>query len=118
MRRYYFNVGGFRGVHYDRKSHYYFVWMYTGTGADYLLGNEMPDWGGNIWFSDRTAALIARDKERRWRPYVKWPPDIEQSEDEQFSLVSGPGGFAPFAQVAAGPLAAPVGSDLDFTGLA
>jgi hypothetical protein len=31
------------------------------------------------------AALIARDEARKWRPYIKWPRDIEQTEDEQFA---------------------------------
>jgi hypothetical protein len=87
MRRYYFNVGGFRGVHYDRYSHYYFVLMYTGFGTEWLLGNEMPDCGGNIWFSDRTAAIMARDKERKSRSYNKWLPDIQLAADEPFSLL-------------------------------
>jgi hypothetical protein len=64
MRRYYFNVGGFRGVHYDRRAHYYFVLTCTG---EWLLGHEMPDWGGNIWFADPTAALNARDRDRQCR---------------------------------------------------
>src|ERR1700733_9888075 len=70
MRRYLFNVGGFRGVHYDRQADYYFVRMYTGSNFEWLLGNEMPDWSGNIFFPARTAALIARDKDRRWRQHV------------------------------------------------
>jgi len=89
MRRYYFNAGGFRGVHYDRHWDCYRVLLFNG---EWLFGNQcdemMPGWGGNMWFPDRTAAVIARDKARQWRP-MKLPPDIEQSEDEQFS-VSGP----------------------------
>ena len=89
MRRYYFNVGGFRGVHYDRHWDCYKVLMFTG---EWLFGDEcdemMPGWGGNMWFPDRTAAVIARDKARQWRPHMKWPPDMEQSEDEQFPVTS------------------------------
>ena len=46
----------------------------------------MPGWGGNMWFPDRTAALTARDKDRKWRPYATWSRDIELPEDEQFSV--------------------------------
>jgi len=92
MRRYYFNVGGFRGVHYDRHWDCYRVLLFNG---EWLFGNQcdemMPGWGGNMWFSDRTAAVIARDKARQWRPYMKWPLDIEQSEDEHFPVASCPG---------------------------
>ena len=98
MRRYLCNVGGFRGIRWDRHWDRYQVLMYTGSGADWLFGDEcdemMPGWGGNMWFADRTAALIARDKARQWRPYIKWPCDIEQSEDEQFSAERWPASFA------------------------
>jgi hypothetical protein len=94
MRRYLFNVGGFRGVHYDRHWDCYQVLNYTGSGAEWLFGNQcdemMPGWGGNMWFPDRTAALIARDRARQWRPHGRWAPDIEQSEDDQFSVESCP----------------------------
>jgi hypothetical protein len=87
MRRYLCNVGGFRGIRWDRHWDRYQVLMYTGSGADWLFGDEcdeiMPGWGGNMWFPDRTAALIAREARKR-RPYIKWPRDIEQTEDEQF----------------------------------
>jgi hypothetical protein len=80
MRRYLFNVGGFRGICYDRHWDCYQVLMYTG---EWLFGDEcdemMPGWGGNMWFPDRTAALIARDKARQ-RRYVQWHPDVELSE--------------------------------------
>jgi hypothetical protein len=92
MRRYYFNVGGFRGVHYDRHWDCYKVLLHTG---EWLFGDQcdemMPGWGGNMWFPDRTAAVIAREKARQWRPYMKWPPDVEQLADEQFSVASCPG---------------------------
>jgi hypothetical protein len=94
MRRYLFNVGGFRGICYDRHWDCYRVLMYTGSGADWLFGDEcdemMPGWGGNMWFPDRTAALIARDKARQWRRYVKWPSDVVLPEDELFSVESCP----------------------------
>lgn len=95
MRRYYFNVGGFRGVHYDRHWDCYKVLLFDG---EWLFGDlcdeMMPGWGGNMWFPDRTAAVIARDKARKWRPYLKWPRDIEQSDDELFSVESCPGSAA------------------------
>jgi hypothetical protein len=82
MRRYLCNVGGFRGIRYDRHWDCYQVLMYTGSGvADWLFGDEademMPGWGGDMWFPDRTAAVIARDKVRRWRRSAKWLPDID-----------------------------------------
>jgi hypothetical protein len=94
MRRYYFNVGGFRGVHYDRYWDCYQVLNYTGSGAEWLFGDQcdemMPGWGGNMWFPDRTAAVIARDKVRQWRPHGRWAPDTELSEDEHYSVESCP----------------------------
>jgi len=94
MRRYYFNVGGFRGVHYDRHWDCYKVLMYSGSGVEWLYGDErdemMPGWGGNMWFPDRTATVTARDKARQWRRHMKWPRDIELSEDEHFSMASCP----------------------------
>jgi hypothetical protein len=90
MRRYYFNAGGFRGVHYDRHWDCYQVLNYTGSSAEWLFGDQcdemMPGWGGNMWFPDRTAAVIARDKARQARPHRRWAPDLEQAVDEQFSF--------------------------------
>jgi hypothetical protein len=89
MRRYLFNAGGFRGICYDRHWDCYRVLMYDGRRADWLFGepcDEMiPGWGGNMWFPDRTAALMARDNARKWRPHMKWPPDIALTEDDTFS---------------------------------
>lgn len=85
MRRYKCNSGGFRGIRYDSHWDCFQVLIYN----EWLFGDAcdemMPGWGGNMWFPDRTAALIARDRARKWRPHVKWPPDIEQSEYEEFS---------------------------------
>jgi hypothetical protein len=68
MRRYLLNAGGLRGIRYDRHWDCYQVLMYTGSGAEWLFGDQcdemMPGWGGNMWFADRTAAVIARDKAR------------------------------------------------------
>jgi len=83
MRRYLFNAGGFRGICYDCHWDCYRVWMYTGYSADWLYGDDcdemMPGWGGNMWFPDRTAALIARDRHRTRRTKVAWPRDIPQA---------------------------------------
>jgi hypothetical protein len=82
-------------VHLVRTNH---IWeehtSHTVRSVGWLFGAEcdemMPGWGGNMWFAVWTAALIARDKAKRWRPYVKWPPDIELSEDKEFSAASCP----------------------------
>jgi hypothetical protein len=87
-RRYRYNVGGFRGVHYDVQMDRYFVLIYTGPGQrrgfEWARGDEMPGLsaaqGGNIWFSDRTSALIARDKQRWWKS-VRYLPDVELEFD-------------------------------------
>ncbi len=80
MRRYLFNVGGFRGVHYDRHWDRFRVLIYTGLGPEWLVSNHcMPGWGGNIWFPDRTAALVAREAARR-RRRVEFSPDVELAE--------------------------------------
>src|SRR5262249_13389279 len=98
MRRYLFNVGGFRGVCWDRHWDRFRVLMYDGRRAEWLFGDDcdelMPGWGGNMWFADRTAALMARDEARKTRPYVKWPADIEQIEDEPYSAESPTASFA------------------------
>jgi hypothetical protein len=80
MRRYLFNVGGFRGVRCDRHWDRFRVLISNGGNADWL-----PGWDGTIWFPDRTSAIIARDKERQFRLRynrdVVWSPDIEQTAD-------------------------------------
>jgi hypothetical protein len=91
MRRYRYNVGGFRGVHYDVQMDRYFVLIYTGSGwrrgFEWARGDEMPgltaSQGGNIWFSDRTSALIARDKQRWWRS-VEYLPDVQLEFDPAY----------------------------------
>jgi hypothetical protein len=83
-RRYRYNVSGFRGVHYDVQRDRYFVLIYTGAGRrqgfEWALGDTEPGCtvaeSGNIWFSDRTRALIARDEQRWWRS-VKYLPDLD-----------------------------------------
>ncbi|WP_050384036.1 hypothetical protein [Bradyrhizobium pachyrhizi] len=85
MRRYRYNVGGFRGVHYDVQMDRYFVliWPSWRHGFEWARGDEAPgltaSQGGNIWFSDRTRALVARDKHRR--SSLKYLPDIQQEFD-------------------------------------
>ncbi|MBK3660545.1 hypothetical protein JJE66_04675 [Bradyrhizobium diazoefficiens] len=88
-RRYRYNVAGFRGVHYDVQMDRYFVLIYTGRGGrwgsvEWARGDEVPgltaSQGGNIWFSDRTSALIARDKQRWWRS-VQYLPDVQVEHD-------------------------------------
>lgn len=91
-RRYRYNVGGFRGVHYDVQCDRYFVLIYTGcrwrhVGFEWALGDTEPGCtaaeGGNIWFSDRTRALIARDKQRWWKS-VQYLPDIQLEFDPAY----------------------------------
>lgn len=91
-RRYRYNVGGFRGVHYDVQMDRYFVLIYTGPGwrrrgFEWARGDEMPgltaSQGGNIWFSDRTRALIARDKQRWWKS-VQYLPDVQLEFDPAY----------------------------------
>jgi hypothetical protein len=83
MRRYHFNVGGFRGICYDKHWDCYQVLICDGY-EQWLFGDNcdemMPGWGGNMWFPDRTSAVIARDKARRWRNF-KWSPDFEIPAD-------------------------------------
>src|SRR6185312_9625620 len=83
MRRYYFNAGGFRGICYDKHWDCYRV-LICYRDEQWLFGDicdeKMPGWGGNMWFPDRTAALIARDKARRWRN-LNWSPDFEVAVD-------------------------------------
>jgi hypothetical protein len=82
LRRHIFNVSGYRGIHYDHQLDLYFVLMYTGRGPEWLLGDETPGWGGNIWFSDLKAAVDARDRRRQqqplsWQQCLSWLPDKE-----------------------------------------
>jgi hypothetical protein len=87
MRRHIFNVGGFRGVHYDRQMDRFFVLLHTRRGFEWALGDEMPGLtaaqGGNIWFSDRTSALKARDKQRSWQS-MECLPDVELEFEPEF----------------------------------
>jgi hypothetical protein len=62
MRRYRFNVDGFRGVHYERDSGYYRVLVYNGRWAPHWLEDELAD--GGQWFSDLARAVSARDNEQ------------------------------------------------------
>jgi hypothetical protein len=88
MRRYRYNVGGFRGVHYDVQMDRYFVLIYAGPGRrrgfEWARGDEAPgltaSQGGSVWFSDRTRALIARDKQR-WSRSVQYLPDVQLEFD-------------------------------------
>lgn len=68
------NCGGFRGVHWWGDIGQYTVLTHSG---EWLLGDEAPGWGGNIFFSDRTAALEARDRYRKSWPHIRWLPDLE-----------------------------------------
>jgi hypothetical protein len=62
-----FNSGGFRGIHWWRELDKYSVFIYTGGGTEWLPGDGAAGWSGDIWFSDRTLALKARDKYRQGR---------------------------------------------------
>jgi hypothetical protein len=75
MRRIIFNSGGFRGIHWWRAWDMYSVFM---DGYWLAQGDSVPGGGGNIYFSHRTDALIARD---RWRGRGNWLPDIPQELD-------------------------------------
>lgn len=77
IRRHIFNAGGFRGIQYWKEIDRYSVLVYNGGEPEWLLGDAMPGGGGNIYFSDRTEALKARDKYRQGRQR-NWLPDIEQ----------------------------------------
>jgi hypothetical protein len=77
MARFVFNSGGFRGNHWWRELDRYSVFIYTGGDWEWLPGDGAPGWTGDIWFSDRTQALKAREKYRQGR-YCNWHPDIEQ----------------------------------------
>jgi hypothetical protein len=77
VARFVFNSGGFRGIHYWRELDRYSVLIYKGRDWEWLPGDGAPGWSGDIWFSDRTLALTARDKYRQGR-HCNWLPDIEQ----------------------------------------
>lgn len=82
MRRYRCNTGGKRGIRYDQYWDCYQVLTYNGRPAEWLFGDGiademMPGWGGNMYFPDRTRALIARDRERRWNPTRMLPDFVE-----------------------------------------
>lgn len=77
MRNHQANCGGFRGVFWWGTIDYYSVLKPNG---DWLLGGEAPGRGGNIYFLDRTAALNARDRSRRFSN-MNWLPDIEEEFD-------------------------------------
>jgi hypothetical protein len=89
MRRYLCNAGGFRGVRYDKNWDRFQVLMYRGDSAEWLYGDNcdelLPGWGGNMWFPDRTSAVLERNRIRERRLHcglgVTWSPDIEHSAD-------------------------------------
>lgn len=82
LRDHVFNVGGFRGIHWWRQIDRYAVYIWRGSGHEWLLGDTLPGYseseGGNIWFSDLTLALKARDEHRKLNPQTRWLPDVEQ----------------------------------------
>lgn len=77
MRRYVFNSGGYRGVHWRRALDRYCVFIYRGIGTDEWLPGDGAFGYGDIWFSDRLEALKARDQYRRQRPNMNWLPDMK-----------------------------------------
>lgn len=77
MRHYIFNVGGYRGVQYWRQLDAYSVLVYRGGEPEWLLGDSAPGRDGNIFFSDSTRALKARETYRKGRE-CNWFPDIEE----------------------------------------
>lgn len=78
IRRYAFNVGGYRGVRYDRHWDCYQVFTTIRNGrVEWLLGDEMmPGWGGDTYFPDLAAAINARDLHRSWCKHPYWLSDI------------------------------------------
>jgi hypothetical protein len=81
MSRFIFNCDGYHGIHYWRDLDRYSVFVYIGRdGWRWLPGDGAPGWTGEIWFSDRTQALKARDKDRQGRNR-NWLPDREQELD-------------------------------------
>lgn len=81
MSRFIFNCGGYHGIHYWRDLDRYSVFIYAG-GDDWrwLPGDGAPGWTGEVWFSDRTQALKARDKYRQGR-HGSWLRDREEELD-------------------------------------
>jgi len=81
IRGHSFNHEGHVGVHRSIHSDRFFVLVYTGSGIEWLEGDQEPGQtakeGGNIWFSDLARALNARDKHRQWQKYKNWPSDRE-----------------------------------------
>lgn len=75
MRKFVFNSGGYRGIHWWRQLDRYSVFVYLGEihGWTWLRGDGAPGWQGDIWFSDLNHALESRDKIG-----CNWLPDIEQ----------------------------------------
>jgi hypothetical protein len=80
MARFIFNSGGFRGVHWWRDLDRYSVFVYERGDWYWLRSDGAPGRTGDIWFSDRTLALKARD-EWRQRRRCNWLPDIEQEAE-------------------------------------
>jgi hypothetical protein len=74
-RRFIFNSGGFRGIHWWREWDIYSVFV----DGSWLWGDSRPGGDWDIYFSCRTDALIAREKHRRGRS--GWLPDITQEMD-------------------------------------
>ena len=70
MARFIFNSGGYRGIHWWRDLDRYSVFILAKGDWEWLPGDGAPGRTGNIWFSDRTQALKARDGYRqRWPEY-------------------------------------------------
>jgi hypothetical protein len=74
MRDHIANCGGFRGIVWWRQFDSYSVFL---PGGHWMIAEELPYWGGNIFFSDMARAVNARDKCRG----PDWFPDIEQEAD-------------------------------------
>jgi hypothetical protein len=74
MRDHIANCDGFRGIVWWRQFDSYSVFL---PGGKWMIGEELPYWGGNIFFSDMARALNARDQVRG----PNWLPDIEQEPD-------------------------------------
>jgi len=80
MSRFIFNCDGYRGVQYWRDLDRYSVFIYTGADWEWLAGDGAPGRTGEIWFSDRTQALKARDRYRQGL-HRNWLRDTEQELD-------------------------------------
>lgn len=79
MRRFVFNAGGYRGIHWWRQLDRYSVFVYIADMRwwTWLRGDGAPGSTRDIWFSDINQALNAREK---CREYYRLP-DIEQEPD-------------------------------------